>query len=167
MTLRAALRGFMAAPWRRKSLAVEAFADLVFAALVTRLPARRYASQLGDLQREVADSAPGAPDPAHLRDAAEIGRTVSSVARHLPFRALCLQQAIAVRRMLRRRGITAEVRLGVDPVRVAAMARSPGTAAAACKTGDGAAHAWVLLGDEVICGALSGLSRYAVVGRFR
>ncbi len=44
---------------------------------------------------------------------ARIGAAVRAVARWLPFRAKCLEQAIAARAMLRRRGIVSVLRLGV------------------------------------------------------
>jgi hypothetical protein len=48
------------------------------------------------------------PDRAEL-----IGRAVARAARHVPFRAVCLQQAFAALLMLRRRGLAATVHFGL------------------------------------------------------
>ncbi len=48
------------------------------------------------------------PDQAAL-----IGRTVARAARHVPFRAVCLQQAFTALLMLRRRGLAATVHFGL------------------------------------------------------
>jgi Transglutaminase-like superfamily len=45
--------------------------------------------------------------------AALVGRAVTRAARHVPFRAVCLQQAFAALLMLRRRGLAATVHLGL------------------------------------------------------
>jgi hypothetical protein len=42
-----------------------------------------------------------------------IGRAIGRAARHVPFRAVCLQQAFAALLMLRRRGLVATVQLGL------------------------------------------------------
>jgi Transglutaminase-like superfamily len=48
------------------------------------------------------------PDQAAL-----VGRAVARAARHVPFRAVCLQQAFAALLMLRRRGLAATVHFGL------------------------------------------------------
>jgi hypothetical protein len=45
--------------------------------------------------------------------AALVGRAIARAARHVPFRAVCLQQAFAALLMLRRRGLAATVHFGV------------------------------------------------------
>ncbi len=45
--------------------------------------------------------------------AALVGRAVGRAARHVPFRAVCLQQAFAALLMLRRRGLAATVHFGL------------------------------------------------------
>ncbi len=45
--------------------------------------------------------------------AAQVGRAVARAARHVPFRAVCLQQAFAALLMLRRRGLAATVHFGL------------------------------------------------------
>ena len=65
---------------------------------------------------------------------------VTVSARHTYFRAACLQQALAVQYMLRRRGVETALNFGV------------------CHDADGAlaAHAWVSDGDAVIIGGQVG-----------
>src|SRR5690242_11484210 len=46
-------------------------------------------------------------------EAGEVGRAIARAARHVPFRAVCLEQAFAAALMLRRRGLAATVHLGV------------------------------------------------------
>lgn len=67
-------------------------------------------------------------------EAQRVGRVVGQVARVLPWRPTCLRQALAVRWMLRRRGIASQCHLGV--VGVAPFA----------------AHAWVTVGGAVVVG---------------
>src|SRR5690348_183460 len=46
-------------------------------------------------------------------EACEIGRAVERAARHVPFRAVCLQQAFAALMMMRRRGLAGTARFGL------------------------------------------------------
>lgn len=155
MSLPGAMAAFLHAPMRRKGLAFEAFAELARARLLTLLPARIYTAQLGVMcDAEAVDQPDGTADP-DAEWAEEIGRVVERVARSAPFRALCLQQAIAVRRMLARRGLRATVLLGVS--RMAADRAEPRNGIAA--------HAWVKVGARVINGD-SNLANYTVVARF-
>lgn len=155
MSPRGAMATFLRAPMRRKGLAFEAFAELARARLLTLLPARIYTAQLGVMCDAAHHDQPDATEIPDAERATEIGRMVERVARATPFRALCLQQAIAVRRMLTRRGLRATVLLGVS--RIAADRAEPrdGTAA----------HAWVKVGARVINGD-GNLANYTVVARF-
>jgi hypothetical protein len=71
-------------------------------------------------------------------EARDVGRTIGRAARHLPFRAVCLQQAFAALLMLRRRGLSATVHLG--------LARESAT-------GMLMAHAWSRSGAMPVTGA--------------
>lgn len=148
------LGSFLRAPARRKGLAVEAIAELGRARLLTLLPARVYTAGLGRLAAGEGDAAT-APDGAATERAAEIGHMVEVVARRMPFRAACLQQAIAVKRMLSRRGLEATVLFGVS--REAADRATPAAGAAA--------HAWVKVGATVVNGDAN-LAKFTVVARF-
>lgn len=70
--------------------------------------------------------------------AARVGRAVECVAAVLPWRPVCLPQALAVRLMLRRRRIPCRCHLGV-------VQTSPFTA-----------HAWVTVGGSVVQGGAVG-----------
>lgn len=150
---------FARAPARQRLLALEAAAELARARIMTLLPARIYTTDLGRLVAGEADAGPGAPDAAPddatTRRAAEIGRMVEAVARAMPFRAVCLQQAIAVKRMLARRDLAATVYLGVSRDAADRAVPSRGTAA----------HAWVTVGPTVINGDQD-LARFTIVARF-
>ncbi|MEO8078691.1 MAG: lasso peptide biosynthesis B2 protein [Acidobacteriota bacterium] len=101
----------------RRWLMVEATLWLALAGLaLVVLPFRRIASHLGQTltpAEAVARMAevPSAGDaPAIVRDVAWAVRVAAA---HLPFHALCLQQALAAKCMLRRRRITGALHLGV------------------------------------------------------
>lgn len=132
---------FVTTPRRRGSVVLEAFWELMRARVDTLPPARRHARLLGRLGDDAVQCHPG--DEAV---GAEIGRVVERVARLAPFRARCLQQAIAVRRMLARRGVPATVHLGIPPE-------------------GGAAHAWVTTGGKIVVGGAQ-LDRHVVIGSF-
>src|SRR5438094_485073 len=70
-------------------------------------------------------------------EACDIGRAIARAARHVPFRAVCLQQAFAALLMLRRRGLAASVHLG--------LARGAGAAPLE-------AHAWSYCGAVPVTG---------------
>lgn len=155
MTLGRGIAAFLRAPGRRQALALEAAGELVRARLITLLPARIYTRDFGTMSAASgAEAVAGCPEAA-AETGCEIGRMVETVARAMPFRALCLQQAVAARRMLRRRGVRATVCLGVKRN---AAARDPAGQG-------GSAHAWVEVGSQVVNGD-GNLGDYAVVARF-
>lgn len=146
---------FIRAPAMYKLLALEAAWELLRARLLTLLPATAYTPELGRL---VETSPPQVSAPVNLAgrsEAAAIGHVVGVVGRCMPFRALCLQQAIAVRRMLNRRGIPAMVYLGISRDQSDRIRADLGRAA----------HAWVTVGSRVVSGE-GVLEKYAVVARF-
>lgn len=146
---------FLWAPARRKALAVEAVVELVRARLMTLLPARIYTADFGTISPAGVEAHLDNEAGADAERAAEVGRMIEIVARAMPFRSRCLQQAIAVQRMLRRRGVRATVVLGVS--RRADDRRAPRQGSAA--------HAWVTVGKRVINGDTN-LANYTVVARF-
>lgn len=96
-------------------LVAEAVVALATARLRSLLPFRILARQLGELVPPPA----GAPSASPLSDAQQravrsIRWSIGAVAPWMPFRAVCLQQAIAARAMLDRRGIHSVLHLGVD-----------------------------------------------------
>jgi Transglutaminase-like superfamily len=74
--------------------------------------------------------------PVVASQADEVRRSIARAARHVPFRAACLQQAFAALLMLRRRGLSATVQLGL------------------AKDGHGVlrAHAWSRCGEVAVSG---------------
>ncbi|MDF7775344.1 lasso peptide biosynthesis B2 protein [Sphingomonas sp. AOB5] len=102
--------------WRERALLAEASAQLLAARLrIAILPFRTIAKDLGTFVPP-ADSriaAARAPAPEDLRHAAEkIGWAVTRAAVHVPFKAVCLPQAMAAHAMLKRRGIGSAVHFG-------------------------------------------------------
>lgn len=135
------LRALARASWPRRLLGAEAVLELVRARILTALPAQVYTRALGQAGAPMTERVA----PRDRARAAEIGEVVATIAHGLPFRAVCLQQVIATRRMLLRRGLRGTVRLGVR---------------------DGLqAHAWLHLGGDVISGD-GDLDQFAVIGTF-
>lgn len=146
-------------PWRQKLVAAEAFFELARAAVLIKLPHRFFTRDLGTLVSGEDGAQPDAGTEladADRRLARQIGALTARVALRAPFRAVCLHRAIATRRMLRRRGLVAEVTLGVMPDKMRAPPRD-----------DYPAHAWVHHGPDVISGGEVGFDGYVVLGRFR
>lgn len=121
--------------------AVEAVAYLALArAAVVALPFPVLARRLG--VRWAETPAVASDDPASYR----VGWAVAAAARRVPWRSECLEQAVAAKVMLRRRGIDSTLYLGV--------ARDPFEA-----------HAWLRVGTLHVTGGQD-VARYAVVASF-
>lgn len=116
-----------------RGLLAEAVAWLALARLALLvLPFGVIAPRLG---RPLPPStAPDALDARGTAQARLVGWAVTRAAAHVPFRAVCLQQAVAAKLMLRRRGVAASVHLGV------------------MKTNALAAHAWTDAGSVEVTG---------------
>ncbi len=100
-------RAYKGLPRQRRIIVFEAIFFLALARVILAiLPFKRVAQYLGEL---VGPSDPRAMLPSENRSddsapiAADIGWTVGRVSRHVPFKAVCLQQALAAHVMLRRR----------------------------------------------------------------
>ncbi len=92
------------------------------------VPFRVLAARFGTfMPPAVAVAAPASLDAEQSALAREISWAVTRAARYVPFRAVCLPQAIAAKAMLRRRHIASTMHFGV--------AKKPGEAMAA--------HAWL------------------------
>lgn len=119
----------------------EAIAYLALARVaVLALPFRVLTRRLG--VRHAETPAIAGADPASRR----VAWAIAAAARRAPWRSECLEQAIAAKAMLRRRGIASTLYLG--------MARDPV-----------AAHAWLRVGDTNVTGGPD-VARYAVVASF-
>ena len=154
MTFASTIGSFMRASGWHRLLAFEAVAELLRARVMTLLPARIYTRDFGRMG-DFPDTPDAGVAGVQLETATEIGRMVETVARAMPFRAVCLQQALASCRMLRRRDVRTTVYLGVN--------RNP--AERAMPERGTAAHAWVKVGSKVICSD-GNLADYTIVARF-
>ena len=103
----------------------------------------RVASHLG---RHMAQSPPNGSGSSGT-DVRRIKWAVATAARLLPWKPVCLPQAVAAQWMLRRRGIPSTLYLGTDPAN------------------QYAAHAWVRAGRIVVTGG-DDPRRYTVVSTF-
>jgi hypothetical protein len=110
------LRRFAQVDWRRRGLVVEAVVCLLAARLaLIFLPFPKLARRLGDFvppsdPRALRGRAAG--DAAQARIAGEVGWAVTRSARYVPFKAVCLPQAMAARVMLQRRGVSSVMHFG-------------------------------------------------------
>jgi hypothetical protein len=101
---------------RRRAQAIEAVAWLLLARLaLIFIPFPRLARHLGTFvaptdARALQEKSLPAPD--HARLAEDIGWAVTSAARYMPFKAVCLPQAMAARVMLKRRGVSSVLHFG-------------------------------------------------------
>lgn len=103
----------------RRWLFAEASVYLSLAAMALLvLRFRTIASRLGQTLTPAEAAAKMAAVPDREADqpvARDVGAAVRRAADHMPFRAECLEQALAAKYMLRRRNITGALHLGVAP----------------------------------------------------
>jgi len=88
-------------------------------------------------------------EPKHDSSIAELRWAIEAAASRLPFRTMCIEQGIAMQRLLRQRGIDARLHYG---------ARSDGSVGLA-------AHVWVTVADHIVIGAAEARN-YAEVAVF-
>ena len=106
--MRAAAR-FLSLPAAERGLAMEAALYLLAVRLVFAvLPFARALRLLAITRAEE-----GGGGRVAAGEAGAVGRAIGRAARHVPFRAACLQQAFAALLMLRRRDLAATVHLGL------------------------------------------------------
>ena len=126
------LTGVLGWSARRRNLALEAVGQIAIASFALRFrPFRRVAAKLG--REQGPDFKAG--EVSDLTDAHRVAHAVQVAARNVPWRAECLPQAIAAKRMLDRRGIPNALVFGArraDP--------------------EFEAHAWIMIGDAVVIG---------------
>lgn len=122
-------------------LLLETVLALAVARLIVRLvPFRLYSRKLGRDGETPTDTI--APDVVH-----RVSRAIESVSRHTPWRSMCLEQGLAGKAMLRRRGQPNTLYVAV--ARDVALE----------------AHAWLRSGDVCVTGQAE-FDRYTVVARF-
>ena len=134
---RIALR-FARLPAARKMLVVEATLWLALARLaLLAVPFRHLAERFGTVASpQGVSNLPGLSEPQGAT-ARDVGWAVTRAARYVPFRAVCLPQAIAAKAMLDRRDVPSTMHFGVK------------------KPSDGAAlfaHAWLDAGTIEVTG---------------
>ncbi len=115
-SIRHPLRRFAQVDSRRRALTIEAVLCLLAARLALVLvPFPRLAHRLGTFvapgDARVARSRRQG-SRAQMDQAAMVGWAVTRAARYLPFKAVCLPQAMAARIMLNRRGIVSVLHFG-------------------------------------------------------
>lgn len=115
-SIRRPLRRFGQVDHQRRALVIEAVACLLLARLALLfIPFPRLARWLGTFvppsdPRALQASAAAPGEPARLAEA--IGWAVTRSARYVPFKAVCLPQAMAARVMLKRRGVASVMHFG-------------------------------------------------------
>ena len=104
--------------WAERRLLIEATGALLAArARLLVFPFRRIARKLGAFvpPSDARVQACRAPGPEEQRRIAEqVSWAVTRAATHVPFRAVCLPQAMAAHAMLRRRGVASAVHFGAQ-----------------------------------------------------
>ena len=121
-------------------LLIEALFTLVYARLwMLAQPFQRVAARLGRPGTPVEDQPPVVLAQNDADCARQVSRAVRWVAKVVPFRSVCLQQAVAAKIMLRRRNIASTLHFGV---------------AISSEGGDPAikAHAWLRAGSVDVTG---------------
>lgn len=115
-SIRRQLRRFAQIGNRRRALLVEAVAWLLLARLsLIFISFPRLARHLGTFVPPTNTRALRAKSEFshdHARIAEDIGWAVTRAARHVPFKAVCLPQAMAARIMLKRRGVGSVLHFG-------------------------------------------------------
>ena len=110
------LRRFGQIGGRRRALVIEAAVWLLMARVaLLAVPFPRLARRLGAFvppTDERVRLAQRNASPQAARLAEEIGWATTRAARHVPFKAVCLPQAMAARIMLRRRGVASVLHFG-------------------------------------------------------
>lgn len=124
-------------PTYRWRLAAEALLTLVFVKLM--LLTRPFKSY----RKEFGDSSTARWGSLTRESLAELVWAVDRLSRFAPRRLNCMPRALATQRMMRRRGAQGVIRFGVK--------LSPQGLAA---------HAWLVLDDEIVIGALPQLEEY-------
>lgn len=138
------LRSFIHLPARQRELLLEAALLLAWAEFAVHvLKFARLARNLGQHMASTPDERPA----EHVKLARDVSWAVAAAARHVPWKSVCLPQALAARTMLQRRGIRSTLYLGVS--------RAQGFTA----------HAWLRVGRFYVTGR-DGMQAHAVVSTF-
>lgn len=139
LTPRRLFKMFKHQPGRRRMLVFEAVLWLAFSRVaLIAVPFRVLAARFGKFTPASAPvQAVSNPSATDTQTALDVGWAVTRSARYVPFRAVCLPQAIAAKAMLQRRGVSSVMHFGVE--------KAPGNAPML-------AHAWLDLGGIEVTG---------------
>lgn len=115
--IRRKVRTLMGMGRARRALLIEAVVCLALARLaLVLLPFRWVAAHLGEVCSPTVAAGrlrQSIGDPQDAETARAVGWAVRKMADRVPFRAVCLQQGVAAKMMLRRRGIPSALHFGV------------------------------------------------------
>lgn len=130
-------RRYARLPTTRKLLILEAVTWLALSRLALLfVPFRRLAAWFGTVAVPSAPTALSCLSPDQVATVQDVGWAVTRAARYVPFRAVCLPQAIAAKAMLERRDVASVMHFGV----------------AKRTEGPLAAHAWLDAGSVEVTG---------------
>lgn len=109
------LRSLIESGPTRQLLVAEAASALLWARIgLLRMPFQRLAADWGQLVPAGDPAIATKPGPVEaVRTARAIGWAVTATASIMPFKAMCIQQAVAAHGMLMRRGVASVVHYGV------------------------------------------------------
>ena len=148
MTVMRRVRRVLGLPLKAKGLMVETLVLLALArTAVLLLPFRWVARALG---REEAAASPLRNTPASTRQVRRIGWMVEKVSNNVPWTSKCLDQALAAKIMLARRGYATTVRFGVKK----------------SEHGELAAHAWLTSAGVCVTGGRT-RRQFTIINTFR
>lgn len=145
------LRKFLALEASDRYLFVQAWFLLIGYGLALRW--RSVRSVAGSLDRSDTPIATSPLTVQQRESAVTTAQLVARAASVTPWACRCLPQALATRHLLARRGISGQLFLGVRTGEGGGLAQGFG------------AHAWLVCGDVVVCGA-SGHEDYTVISAF-
>ena len=130
---------------RQKLLFLEAFILTgMMRYKILRVPFNKLKQQLGTYNKE----SKGVLSIEEYKVAKNIRWIVTTISRHTPWESLCLVQAMTVQKMLKKRGISTTIYLGVNKD----------------QNNDMKAHAWIRCGEMYVTGGDG--SGYATVAKF-
>lgn len=113
---------------QRQALLAEALLAVAGASAAIRLREFKRAIRMGSLPLTRQKAASDITD--------DVRWAVETAARNVPWRAMCIQQGLALQWMLRRRGVDARLHYGIGRDEI----------------GELQAHVWVAAGDSVVIG---------------
>ena len=148
----AVFKKFRKLPRTEKMLLMEAFYRLLTARLAILIfPFRKIAPRLGVHMQET----PTAEQPQYTRILLQIRQAVRRASRYTPWESACLVQAIAGKRMLKRRNIPSTLYLGLTKSEKEKEKKKL------------KAHAWLRSGNIILLGQKGfNLSAFTVVSTF-